>query len=75
MNQIFQKFYTKAGVSPNSVTFLYNGGDISNEKLTFEQLANIEDKNRNKMNILVANTPNKSSSEFIFIRVWGLMNQ
>ena len=68
MKQIFQNFYSKAGVSPNSVTFLYNGRDITNEGSTFYQLANIDDKNRNKMNILVTNIPNNSSSQFFFER-------
>ena len=71
MKQLFQKFYSKAGINPNSVIFLYNGGKITNEDSTFEQLANIEDKIRNKMNILVTYTPYNSSSQFIFETVLG----
>ena len=71
IKQLFQSFYMKTGTKPNSVTFLYNGGDITNEESTFEQLANIDDKYRNKMNILVANTLNNSSSQFIFEKVKG----
>ena len=72
MKQIFQNFCSKAGASPNSVSFLYNGDKITNLEATFEQLANIDDKNRNKMTILVINTPNQSSTEFIFERVDGV---
>ena len=71
MKQIFQKFYSKTGANQNSVTFLYNGGDISNSEETFDQLSNIDDKNRNKMNILVANTPNESSDQIIFTHLKG----
>ena len=68
MKQVFQSFYSKAGINKNSVSFLYNGEDITNVESTFEQLANIDDKKRNKMNILVANIPN-DSSQFIFERI------
>ena len=71
MNQIFKKFCAKTSLNPNSVTFLYNGNDISNETSSFEQLVNMDDKLRNQMTILVANTPNKFSSEFIFETVIG----
>ena len=71
MNQIFQKFYSKAGVNPNSIAFLYNGDNITNKDSTFDQLANIDDKRRNKMNILVSYLPYNSSSQFIFETVVG----
>ena len=45
--------------------------DIKNEDSTFYQLANIDDKNRNKMNILVTNIPNNTSSQFVFEKAEG----
>ena len=71
MKQIFQSFYSKSGINPNSLTFIYNGEIITNGEATFEQTANSDDKNRNKMNLLVANSPNSASSEFIFENVIG----
>ena len=71
MKQIFKSFYTKSGTNPNSVIFLYNGNEITDGDSTFGQLANIIDKKRNKMNILVASKQNDSPSQFIFEKVIG----
>ena len=68
MKQLFQRFFTKANVNPNSVIFIYSGNIITNDELTFSQLSNKYDKNRNKMNIIVTNSSNSSSSQFQFIK-------
>lgn len=52
MKDIFQKFANKAGIELNNLYFLYNGEKISNLNLTFEEQANTQDKNANKMNII-----------------------
>ena len=64
--EIFKKFKTKIGTSQNSFVCIYNGDLIKNEELTFYQLANLEDKKRNKMNILVSISTNSNSSQFIY---------
>ena len=71
IGKIFQQFTSKAEVNPNSVTFLYDGKIIFNNNLNFEQIANIFDKKRNKMNILVSNSLPKASSQFIFVQCIG----
>ena len=52
MKDIFQKFANKAGIELNNLYFLYNGEKILNLNLTFEEQANTQDKNANKMNIV-----------------------
>ena len=71
MGKIFRNFTSKASVNPNSIVFLYNGTSISNQNLTFDQLSNIDDKKRNKMNILVTNALLSSSPKFIFLAEEG----
>ena len=66
MEKIIQQFLYKSQLDPNSVSFLYNGALITNKGLTFEQLSNTYDKDRNKMNILVTNSIIKSSLVFKF---------
>ena len=61
MKVIFQKFASESKTDKKSVFFLYSGNQIINEELTFEEIANKEDKNRKEMNILV----NKVSEEDI----------
>ena len=68
IKKIFQQFYSKADVNQNSVVFIYGGDIITNMDLTLDNLANIDDKNRNKMNILVSKSDNSSSSsQFNFL--------
>ena len=67
MSLIFQRFIDKSGVNPNSVIYLYNGKTITNKELTFDQLSNSDDKFRCKMNIIVINSSEKSSSQFTFL--------
>ena len=66
IDKIIQKYLSKSQVDPYSVSFLYNGGLITNKYLTFAQLSNSYDKSRNKMNVLVTNSISKSSLEFKF---------
>ena len=54
MKDICQKFKEKAKINKNmNIFYSYNGKVGFNEELTFEEIANREDKKRNKMNILV----------------------
>lgn len=53
IEQIFQKFSVKSGADINSVSFIYNGNANYNRNLIIDQVANFEDKKRNKMTILV----------------------
>ena len=69
MEQIFQKFINKTNANPNSIIFLYNGTIISNAKLTFNQISNLDDKNRNKMNIIVTNSSKNYSPQFLFTKI------
>ena len=51
-NEIFNKFAKEIGININTIYFLYQSKNIS-ENLTFNQLANSQDLKRNKMNIYV----------------------
>ena len=54
MKDICQKFKEKAKINNNMTIFYsYDGKVVLNEELTFEEIANREDKRWNKMNILV----------------------
>ena len=49
-----------------TVIYIYHGNIITNDDLTFNQISNIEETKRNKMNILFSNSSINNSSEFIF---------
>ena len=66
IDKIIKQYLFKSHIDPYSVSFLYNGGLITNKNLTFDQLSNSYDKSRNKMNVLVTNSVSKSSLEFKF---------
>ena len=66
IKEIFQKFYSKVGTNQNSFVFIYNGDIITNKELTFNELANEDDKKRNKMNVLVSISTIKNTSQFIY---------
>jgi len=53
MKAIFNKFFEKTRLDKYSIYFIYSGNNNINEELTFEELANQDDKIRNKMNIIV----------------------
>ena len=52
IKEIYQKFGLKIQKDINSLQFLYNG-TIINDKKIIEEILSIEDKNRNKMDILL----------------------
>ena len=53
IKEIINKFILKTQIDTNSIYFIYSGDSNINEELTFEELANQNDKIRNKMNIIV----------------------
>ena len=50
---IFKNFKTKTKTEGKFFYFIYNGSVINNAELTFNEIANDDDKKRKKMNILV----------------------
>ena len=52
MSDIINKFIIKTQIDKDSIYFLYNG-NIINKDLFLSEIVNREDKNRNKINILV----------------------
>lgn len=62
IGHVFQKFSIKSGANFNALSFIYKGSGNINRNLLVEQVANFEDKKRNKMNILVYDIP----QSFIF---------
>ena len=71
LDKIIQQYLNKSQVDPDSVSFLYNGDLITNKNLTFNDLSNSYDKSRNKMNVLVTNSLNKSPLDFKFEHSFG----
>ena len=64
MSLVFQKFKTKAQTNSDSLIFLYKGSTISEEPL-LEQVISNDDRNENKMKIVVNsldNQPNPNTS-------------
>ena len=53
LKDIFKNFKFKVKAENKILIYMYNGITIQNEELTFNEIANSEDKKRNKMNILV----------------------
>ena len=64
--KIAQQFLSKVNLELTSVNFLYDGKVITDMNLTFHQLSNNEDKNRNIMNVLVIESLSNPSSQFNF---------
>ena len=66
---IYIIFKNKAKVEEKLLYYMYNGTNIQNNELTLDEIANSEDKIRNKMNILVneldPEEPNPPQSEYI----------
>ena len=50
---IYAKFKNKVNAEDKLLYYMYNGSNIQNDELTFDEIANTEDKRRNKMNIEV----------------------
>ena len=53
MEDIFNRFRRKADVEREYLIFLYNGNYIKNDELTFDKIANTQDRERRQINILV----------------------
>ena len=53
LKDIFKSLKLKAKAEGKRLIYLYNGKTIDNDELTFNEIANPEDKTRNKMNVLV----------------------
>ena len=53
LKDIFKLFKNKVNANDKILIYLYDGIKIQNEELTFNEVANQIDKERNKMNILV----------------------
>ena len=53
LKDIFKSFRFKVNAENKLLIYMYNGITIQNEELTFNEIANSEDKKRSKMNILV----------------------
>ena len=53
LKDIFKSLKLKAKAEGKTLIYLYNGVTIDNDELTFNEIANPEDKTRNKMNVLV----------------------
>ena len=54
MKNTFKKFKKQAHINNNAIIFYAYDGKVGiNEELSFEEVANLEDKRRNKMSILV----------------------
>ena len=65
MAVLFQKFISMAKLDINSIYFIYSGNSNINKKLTFDQIANEDDKIMNQMNILVNDVNNEHLSSSI----------
>ena len=50
LKDIYKNFKFKAQVEKEILIYIYNGINLQNEELTFNEIANSEDKKRNKMN-------------------------
>ena len=50
---IYAKFKLKANAEGKLLYYIYNGTNVQNDELTFDEIANAEDKRRSKMNVLV----------------------
>ena len=55
MKDIYNRFMDKVNLKNNNIYYTYNDQILNDEELTFEEVANIEDKERKKMNIIIYN--------------------
>ena len=62
MKDIFNRFINKINIDGNNIYYIYSG-NIINEELKYEEIVNVEDKNRNKMNILVIDRNDNNNIE------------
>ena len=59
LNIICERFITKLQLDKSKIYYYLYNGNIMNKELSFEEQINKEDKNENKMNILVIDEINK----------------
>ena len=52
MKDIIKKLEEKVKITSGNVYYLYNGYILNNEELTFEQIANEDDKNSKKISTI-----------------------
>ena len=67
LKDIYKSFRFNAKLENKALIFMYNGNTIQKDELTFNEIANSEDKRRNKMNFLVveAEIPLPPQPEYI----------
>ena len=53
LKNIYENFKRKTSSEGKQLFLMYNGNTINNYDLSFDEIANFQDKERNKMNILV----------------------
>ena len=63
---IYSKFKNKVNAEDKLLYYMYNGSNIQNDELTFDEIANAEDKIRNKMNIKVNESVQDDNVEEIY---------
>ena len=74
IRNIMERYEAKVKIDKNKVYLIYNGNKV-NEELSFEELANKEDKKMNMMNIIIYEINNSTiieekiekSKEFILL--------
>ena len=66
LKDIYSKFKNKVNAEDKLLYYMYNGSNIQNDELTFDEIANAEDKIRNKMNILVNESVQDANVEEIY---------
>ena len=64
-SEILKKLNGKIGINLDSVFYLYNGNIIENKELTFSELANATDKERNKMCVYINDIENTNQNNII----------
>ena len=55
MKDIYNRFKDKVNLKNNNIYYTYNGEILKDEELKLEEIVNIEDKKRKKMNIIIYN--------------------
>ena len=53
MKDIYNRFKDKINLKNNNIYYIYNGQILKDEELKLEEIVNIEDKKRKKMNIII----------------------
>ena len=52
LKTIYQRFKSKVHAERKNLIYMYNGKTMENDELTFNDVANSQDKSRNKMNVV-----------------------